>query len=322
MDKTFRWLSFALLALALGSAFSCTPRAIGPAETDVAAPLRYVRIHTDAGGVSHFADEELVFTLLDFAPPAPPISVAEVVDANGVAVLSSPAGWHGDWHPSPRRQLMFVLDGELEVQVSDGETRRFRTGTNSMLLVEDTTGKGHISTVVGTDRAHMVSIPLSGDPEAGDSALHRPSSDRSTEVEAIQELLSTAGDAVNAGDVAAEIGRFTEDGIYMWPDVPSIEGREALQEWFQNRFAAVDVRLESTTEEIEVFGDWAFERGSYVAHIRPKGTEEAETLRGKHLNILRRQPDGSWRIARRMRNRDHPAKQNSRDEERGVRDEY
>ena len=41
--------------------------------------------------------------------------------AESVAVISSPAGWYGDWHPAPRRQLMFCLAGELEVQVSDGE---------------------------------------------------------------------------------------------------------------------------------------------------------------------------------------------------------
>ena len=114
---------------------------------------------------------------------------------------------------------------------------------------------------------------------------------------------------MNTGDVEAEVSRFTEDGIYMWPDGPSIEGHEALREWFQRRFARVDVRLENETKEIEVFGEWAFERGTYVAHIRPKTGDGAEVVRGKYVNILRRQPDGSWRIARSIRNRDHPAGQ-------------
>jgi ketosteroid isomerase-like protein len=30
-------------------------------------------------------------------------------------------------------------------------------------------------------------------------------------------------------------------------------------------------------------------------------------VHGKYINILRRQEDGSWKIARRIRNRDHPA---------------
>jgi mannose-6-phosphate isomerase-like protein (cupin superfamily) len=122
-------------------------------------PLPYVRVYSDAEGESHFEDSALPFTLVDFAPPAPPVSVSEAMAADSVAVISSPAGWHGDWHPAPRRQFMFVLAGELEVHVSDGAVRRFRPG--DVLLVEDTSGKGHVSTVVGDERCFMANVALS-----------------------------------------------------------------------------------------------------------------------------------------------------------------
>ena len=64
---------------------------------EVADPLLYVRIYADAEGESHFESCELPFTLVDFAPPAPPISVSEAMAADSLAVISSPAGWHGDW---------------------------------------------------------------------------------------------------------------------------------------------------------------------------------------------------------------------------------
>ena len=51
-----------------------------------------------------------------------------------------PAGWFGDWHPAPCRQYYVQTTGELEVQVSDGEIRRFRPG--DVVLVEDVTGQG------------------------------------------------------------------------------------------------------------------------------------------------------------------------------------
>jgi quercetin dioxygenase-like cupin family protein len=124
----------------------------------VADPLPYVRVYSDAEGESHFEDAELPFTLVDFAPPAPPVSVSEAMAADTVAVISSPAGWHGDWHPAPRQQLMFMLVGELEVQVSDGQVRHFRAG--DVFQVEDTVGKGHVSTVVGDVRCFIANVPL------------------------------------------------------------------------------------------------------------------------------------------------------------------
>jgi ketosteroid isomerase-like protein len=126
------------------------------------------------------------------------------------------------------------------------------------------------------------------------------------DIAAIKKFLASAGDAVNAGDVEAEVNRFTEDGIYMWPDAPSIKGHAALRTWFEERFAHVEVNLENDSEELEVCGDWAFERGRYVATVKIKSSGDLVTIRGKYLNVLKRGQDGSWRIARRIRNQDHP----------------
>jgi len=42
--------------------------------------------------------------------------------------------------------MFFVLSGEWEVTASDGETQTF--GVGSVLLAEDTEGRGHTSRVV------------------------------------------------------------------------------------------------------------------------------------------------------------------------------
>jgi quercetin dioxygenase-like cupin family protein len=73
-------------------------------------PVQYVRLYADEQGESHFEE-------------------------------------FGDWHPAPARQFLVVLEGEFEVSASDGETRRF--GAGSVLLVEDTTGKGHMTRALG-----------------------------------------------------------------------------------------------------------------------------------------------------------------------------
>ncbi len=126
----------------------------------VAAPLTYIRVYADSLGASHFAADKVDFTLVDYAPPAPAISVSEVAAAQGVIFLSSPSGWFGDWHPAPRRQYIFCMSGEIEVEVSNGEIRRF--GPGSIILVEDTVGQGHITRVVSAERAYLVAVSLTG----------------------------------------------------------------------------------------------------------------------------------------------------------------
>ena len=125
----------------------------------VSGPLAYARIYADADGESHYSDEKLTFQLVDYAPPAPPISVTEALAAENVSFISSPSGWYGDFHPAPRRQFVFVLSGELEVEVSDGEKRKF--GPGSFVLVEDIWGKGHRSWVSSEKRSTAVVVPLS-----------------------------------------------------------------------------------------------------------------------------------------------------------------
>jgi hypothetical protein len=124
----------------------------------VAERLTYVRVYSDSSGASHFSDDQIDFSLADYAPPAPPISVSDVTQVDGVVFLSSPIGWFGAFHPAPRRQFIFFLSGELEVEVSDGEKRRF--GPGSVLVVEDTAGQGHASRVVGGKRAYIVAVPI------------------------------------------------------------------------------------------------------------------------------------------------------------------
>jgi len=110
--------------------------------------MKYTRVYADENGESHFEDVEVEFSSVDFAPPAPPLDLSAFAPSTQYGFLRAPAGWLGDWHPAPRRQIIFYLAGEIKAEVSDGEVRRF--GPGSVTLVEDTTGKGHKSRVVGT----------------------------------------------------------------------------------------------------------------------------------------------------------------------------
>jgi len=131
----------------------------GPARTkevpDVS--VEAVRIFTDSDGESHFGPLSIDFSARDFAPPAPPVEVSEVVPSRH-GFLRAPPGWFGDWHPTPARQFMCLLSGILEVGVSDGEVRRMSPGT--IVLLEDLEGRGHSTRVVSAEAAVLVFAQL------------------------------------------------------------------------------------------------------------------------------------------------------------------
>ena len=120
--------------------------------------MTYTRIYADADGESHFGDVAVDVAPVEFAPPAPPLHMAAPLEASRMILCVVPAGWVGDWHPAPRRQFYVQLSGELEVEVSDGEIRRFSAG--SLVLLEDTSGKGHLTRVVGSAGVDAVFIQL------------------------------------------------------------------------------------------------------------------------------------------------------------------
>ena len=120
--------------------------------------MRIVRLYADNDGKSHFEDVEIDLTLTDYAPPAPPLHLAPLTSATRFGFMQAPAGWSSDWHPSPARNMFFVLTGEWEVTAGDGETRRF--GTGSVLLVEDNRGKGHTSRVTSDEDSLAAMIEL------------------------------------------------------------------------------------------------------------------------------------------------------------------
>lgn len=78
--------------------------------------------------------------------------------AVGTRFREDPAGQFQDWHPAPRRQWVIILRGQLEIGVGDGTFHRF--GPGDARLVEDTTGPGHTTRVVGGTPCLMMFVPL------------------------------------------------------------------------------------------------------------------------------------------------------------------
>jgi hypothetical protein len=131
------------------------------AATDVVSftseEVTYIRYYADADGESHFGEVNLALMPVEL-PVGPPINLSVFTSASQVVFLHLPAGYSHDWLPVPTRTLWFYVSGEMEITVSDGETRPFSAG--SVVLAEDTTGKGHRARVVGDGEVLLVGVEL------------------------------------------------------------------------------------------------------------------------------------------------------------------
>lgn len=126
--------------------------------SSAAMATTYMRIYADEKGESHLEDIAVSFEEEDFVPPAPPVLLSSFTSASQFAFELVHPGWHGDWHPAPQRVLAIYLSGEGEIEASDGEVRALLPGT--ILLAEDTIGKGHVTRVNGSSDMLVVILLL------------------------------------------------------------------------------------------------------------------------------------------------------------------
>ncbi|TFF39170.1 cupin domain-containing protein [Mucilaginibacter psychrotolerans] len=99
--------------------------------------FKVTRVYADANGDSHF--DEVYYPLTDGGPIG---QLSERVAVKEVIFRKVPPGYN-DLHTAPAKQYVVLLDGGVEIETSLGKKRRFEQG--EVLLMEDTTGKGHRS---------------------------------------------------------------------------------------------------------------------------------------------------------------------------------
>jgi mannose-6-phosphate isomerase-like protein (cupin superfamily) len=112
-------------------------------------PIMMTRIYTGADGLSHAEDIPMTLT---------GGGVSDMIKASGAQFSRRAPGPASDWHVGPRRQFVITLSGRAELTVAGG--RKVAVGPGHITLIEDTTGKGHITQNLGPDDRIVVTIPL------------------------------------------------------------------------------------------------------------------------------------------------------------------
>jgi hypothetical protein len=97
--------------------------------------MRLFRIYSKSSGESAIEVREV--------PMSGPRPVSATFQGGALFFRETPEGHVQDLHNAPRRQLIFLTSGLLELESSEGE--RFLCRPGDLIFAEDTQGKGHIT---------------------------------------------------------------------------------------------------------------------------------------------------------------------------------
>ncbi len=131
----------------------------------------------------------------------------------------------------------------------------------------------------GSGRREEVAPPLSARDSAGIAAAD-----------------SAFQAAANAGNAAAVAAVYTIDASLLPPNMPPRRGRTDIQAFWAGLLDAYTVKFELGSDLIEGRGDLAYNMGHFRFTAVPKDKNAAGIAdEGKFVEVLRKQPDGSWK---------------------------
>lgn len=105
------------------------------------ALINVTRIYTDINGDSHFEDEPVIMEEKGEAG----WNSYNNLNSKGVQFMNLHSNQTWDFHQAISKMYAVILNGEIEIQTSDGEKRRFEKG--NVIYFNDVSGKGHKATV-------------------------------------------------------------------------------------------------------------------------------------------------------------------------------
>ena len=159
-------------------------------------------------------------------------------------------------------------------------------------------GKGRIPALV------LFIIALAGCQQAPTGPQPLTDADK----DQITALRETFEKAFLANDVSALTALYTKDAMMMSPNAELVRGKADIQKLFEGVSGQEGELTGYTETPVEVFGEGrvAYEVKTIILTGKPPGSETSITIKSKTLWVLRKQDDGTWKIAVDIWNGDQP----------------
>jgi uncharacterized protein (TIGR02246 family) len=142
----------------------------------------------------------------------------------------------------------------------------------------------------------------------GDTSEASPAALSAKDDAAIRAIDSAFSRAFAAGDGKALAALYAADATVLPPNEPIQQG-EAVQKYMAGFTEGYSGTFEFTPTAVEGRGDLAYTVGTYRATLteRKAGAKPFPTEEGKYITVVKKQPDGSWKMVYDIWNASTPA---------------
>jgi uncharacterized protein (TIGR02246 family) len=123
-----------------------------------------------------------------------------------------------------------------------------------------------------------------------------------TEKSAIEKILFSYRDALNASDVSKVLTLYTSDGVFMPSNAPSAIGQLQIKASYEFVFSQIQLNIEFHIDEIVVNGNYAFARTTSKGTTLIHGNGQTVAEENRELFVLQK-TNGQWKISRYMFNK-------------------
>lgn len=123
---------------------------------------------------------------------------------------------------------------------------------------------------------------------------------------AIYKQREAYNSSLKKGDLEGWLATLSHDCVFLPPSAPAVTGKDAVRRWAaETIFDPYHTELDFDFEELEFVGSSAFAWGRFEQTLAPKAGGETILLKGKFLDVFKRNEAGEWKLARCAFSPDH-----------------
>jgi uncharacterized protein (TIGR02246 family) len=136
-----------------------------------------------------------------------------------------------------------------------------------------------------------------------------PPDTRAADEKTIRDMETAWVKEFAAKDLDKLVARYTEDGTVLLANAPAMAGTDAIRAGLKQALADPKFALDLRTVKVEVSkaGDLAYSQGTYSVMATDPKTKKVVSEKGGYVEVYKKQPDGSWKIAEDINTPEAPA---------------